>query len=185
MVCDWDDLAEDDAGKRFLIRLAELRDRRADFRCTVFAIPGRGSDQFWQTIPDWIELAVHGWMHPDVYECRWWTEARMWNANLTRPVGFVPGFKAPGWQISDGCYTVLQHAGWWVADHPETRDRRPEGLLVHELNVGPEHWHGHVTNCCGNGIEETWDHVVALVDEASGFEFMSECVTPWSAKVAA
>jgi len=173
MVFDWDDFHEHN---HKLERLWELKQLRPDFRCTVFAVPGLGSDAFWDSTPDWIELAVHGWVHPDPYECAVWSHSRM-EQLLDEPVVgryFVDGFKAPGWQISDDCYRVLNDRGWWVADqHLEDR-RRPEGLRTYFYEDG--NWHGHIQDVCGNGIEETWGQVVDMVRHAPSFEFASEHV---------
>ncbi len=178
MVFDWDDFTDQDGWA--LGCLGYLRKIRPDFRCTLFAIPARGTPEFWAGVPDWIELAVHGWLHPTPYECVGWARDEMEFVIAHRPERFVEGFKAPGWQISDGCYAALQTAGWWVADHPMNEGRRPPGLRTHVLNVGADHWHGHINQDCGNGMEETWDHVVELVRAAPSFEFVSEAVTPWA-----
>ncbi len=175
MVFDWDDYGISDAqDKRFLQRLVTLRTIRHDFRCTLFAIPSAVP-----VFEKWIEFAVHGYRHPNPTECADWTYERAMQAIADKPAGFVNGWKSPGWQISDGSYTALLEAGWWIADQPYNDDRRPPGLRTHLLNVGPDHWHGHVQNVCGNGLEETWDEVVALVKAAPSFEFMSEAVRPW------
>lgn len=181
MVFDWDDVWPGHDGME---RLTALHDLRPDFRCTLFAVPGRGTPDYWQSFPTWVELAVHGWLHTPL-ECADWTRDDIAFAIHHRPSSFVAGFKAPFWTLSDDVYAGLLSAGWWVADHPSNDARRPEGLRTHVLDVGPEHWHGHIGNDCGNGIEETWDHVVALVERAPSFEFMSEAVTPWRARVAA
>ncbi len=181
MVCDWDDVWPGHDG---MTRLYQLRELRPDFKCTLFAVPGRAFPPYWNSFPDWIELAVHGWTHSPL-ECADWTVDDFAFVIHHKPERFVDGFKAPFWAISDGCYEGLQAAGWWVADHPMNDSRRPEGIRSNVLDVGPEHWHGHIGNDCGNGIEETWDHVCALVEAAASFEFMSECVQPWRAKVTA
>lgn len=171
MVFDWDDFHEHN---HKLDRLWELKRLRPDFRCTMFAVPGLGSDGFWEAVPDWIELAVHGWQHPDPYECAVWSYGRM-EALLDEPVVerfFVEGFKAPGWQISDDCYRVLKDRGWWVADQHLEDNRRPVGLHTYFYEDG--HWHGHIQDVCGNGLEETWAQVVDLVRHAPSFEFASE-----------
>ena len=178
MIFDWDDLHETN---HRLDLLGQLREANPAFRCTVFAVPGCGSDPFWESLPDWVELAVHGWVHPDPYECVNWTRQDM-ERLLDEPVvqkHFACGFKAPGWQISDDCYQVLLERGWWVADQPYNDSRRPKGLLTHRVG-GPDHWHGHIQNDCGNGLEETFGHVLSLVRDADSFEFISEAVTPWT-----
>ena len=57
MVFDWDDFHEHNHKYELLTQLKELR---PDFRCTMFAVPGLASFEFWGEVPDWIELAVHG-----------------------------------------------------------------------------------------------------------------------------
>lgn len=171
MILDWDDFSEHNHRYDLLWRLKEVR---PDFRCTMFAVPALGSPEFWGAVPDWIELAVHGWTHHSVYECSDWPYERM-ERLLDHPIVeefFATGFKAPGWQISDGCYRVLLERGWWVADHWDNDDRRPPGLLAHVITPAaaagqdPIHWHGHIGNVCGNGIEETFPRLLARVTEA-------------------
>lgn len=188
MIVDFDDFHE---GDHRLDLLHTLREANPLFRCTLFAIPALGSDEFWESVPDWCELAVHGWEHPDPYECEDWDvyEALILMGKV--PLRFVNGFKAPGWQISDGTYQALIEAGWWVADHWDNDDRRPDGILTHRITPAagagndPDHWHGHIGNVCGNGIAETFPEVLRRVREATSFEWVSECVTPWRAKVPA
>jgi hypothetical protein len=168
---DWDDFHEHNHA---LGRLHELKALRPDFRCTVFAVPALGSAEFWASVPDWVELAVHGWLHPHPYECARWNYGRM-EALLDEPVVrefFVEGFKAPGWQISDDCYRVLLDRGWWVADQHLEDARRPAGLRTYFYE--DSNWHGHIQDVCGNGIEETWPQVWGAVKNAESFEFASE-----------
>lgn len=195
MIFDWDDFWPwgTEHGYPFVERLRQLKAIRPDFCCTLFAVPApdvmgeRGSvwgrhelDQRGMgDLPEWVEFAVHGWRHPDPWECSEWTVDRMRAVIAEIPSFYVHGFKAPGWQISDGCYEALIESGWWVADQAYNDHRRPAGLRAHILNVGPDHWHGHCQNVCGNGLEETWDEVVALVRAAPSFEFVSEAVRPW------
>lgn len=171
MTFDFDDFH---ATNHLLHRLVELKELNPLFRCTVFAVPGLGSDAFWEAVPRWIELAVHGWIHPDPFECVNWSRDRM-EQLLDEPVvrrHFVNGFKAPGWQISDDCYQVLLDRGWWVADQHLEDGRRPNGLRVYLYEDGG--WHGHIQNDCGNGIEETWGRLREAVLNTSEFRFCSE-----------
>ena len=178
MVCDWDDFHEHNHRYDLLLQLKEIR---PDFRCTMFAIPALGSAEFWGDVPDWIELAIHGWAHGSVYECANWNYGRM-ETLLDNPICqefFTNGFKAPGWQISDDCYRVLMERGYWVGDHPDNNERRPQGILSHVWD-GETHWHGHIQDVCGNGLEETWPQLVEVVKAAPSFEFVSQAVQPWS-----
>jgi len=168
---DFDDFHETNHRLGYLQALKRIN---PDFRCTVFAVPGRGTHSFWSSLPRWIELAVHGWKHPDSYECARWERERM-EELLAEPVvrrHFVNGFKAPGWQISDACYQVLLERGWWVADQHLEDHRRPAGLRTYFYEDGG--WHGHVQDVCGNGIAETWDVLREAVSNATEFRFCSE-----------
>lgn len=155
-------------------RLRRLKELRPDFRCTLFAIPALCPPDWLASMPEWVELAMHGWTHDSVFECREWSKERMLR-RMHEPIVemyFVQGFCAPGWQISDGCYEALLEEGWWVADQHLEDARRPKKLKVYLYEEG--HWHGHTHNVCGNGIEETWDALVAAVNSARRFEFASE-----------
>jgi hypothetical protein len=148
------------------------------FRCTLFAVPGLGTPGFWASVPDWLELAVHGWLHPDAYECSGWPKERMLELmdEPTVQEFFVQGFKAPGWQISDGCYDALLERGWWVADQHLEDQRRPAGLMTYFYEDSPDRWHGHIQNVCGNGLEERREELRVKVSEATAFQFASEAV---------
>lgn len=188
MIVDFDDFHE---GDHRLDLLHTLREANPLFRCTLFAIPALGSDEFWESVPEWCELAVHGWEHPGPYEAAEWTYEQaddvLWRVHYR----FMDGFKAPGWQMSDGTYQALMQHDWWVADHWDNDDRRPDGLRAHVITraagagIDPDHWHGHIGNVCGNGIQETFPELLRRVREATSFEWVSECVTPWRAKVTA
>ena len=174
MTFDWDDFHEHN---HLLDKLRELKTLNPLFRCTVFAIPGLCTDDFLAAVPRWIELAVHGWTHPHPYECLHWPRERMellLDEEIVRK-HFVNGFKAPGWQISDGCYEVLLERGWWIADQHLEDSRRPAGLRTYFYEDGG--WHGHIQNVCGNGLLETWPQVVERVRDATEFRFCSEAAS--------
>ena len=176
MICDWDDFCE---SNHRLDLLMQLHDANPAFRCTLFAIPGLCPESFLAWLPDWLELAVHGWMHPDPREAENWTYDQAVAVMGAAPDGFVKGFKVPGWQISDDTYQALIDAGWWCADHPDNNGRRPAGLRAHVCGTG-DHWHGHIQNVCGNGLEETFPMVLERVRAAESFELISEVVSPCS-----
>ena len=189
MVVDFDDFHEHN---HHLELLFALKETNPAFKATLFAVPALGSSKFWSLIPDWLELAVHGWEHPDPYECSEWMTDRMFDLfcdmkSLQPP--FVKGFKAPGWQISDGCFHALWDFDWWVADQHYNDERRPHGIRVHLLEEPDAdvvararscgHWHGHIQNVCGNGLQETFKDLEALVAETQTFHFVSEAVKRW------
>jgi hypothetical protein len=175
VIVDFDDFH---ATNHRLDLLERLHDANPKFRCTLFAVPGLGTDDFWNTVPDWCELAVHGWLHPHPRECENWSYDEALHHLVTRPARFVAGWKSPGWQISDGTYRALVELGFWCADQPYNDARRPRGLRVHRLGDG-DHWHGHIQNVCGNGLEEQWEPLLAAVTAAESFELVSEAARPW------
>lgn len=184
MIVDFDDHSEQYDALPWLHKLKEINPA---FRCTLFAVPALGTRSFWEQTPSWCELAVHGWGHPDPYECADWPEKRLYRV-MDDPIVrefFVEGFKAPGWQISDGCYEALLQRGWWVADQHLEDGRRPEGLRTYFYEDGEDRHHGHVQNVCGNGIEETWDELTRKVAAAETFEFCSAALSVGSHPVAA
>lgn len=167
---DFDDFAQEN---NRLDLLWQLKTLRRDLKVTVFAIPGLGTTAFWEAVPDWIELAVHGWAHPTPRECERWSYNEMAKSmNRVHP-RFVHGFKAPGWQISNGCYEWLRENDWWVADQDYNDERRPPELPVYKIDG----WHGHIQDVCGNGLAETLSVVSRVVLNADAFRFASEAVT--------
>lgn len=151
----------------------------------MFAIPALGSEEFWRSTPEWIELAVHGWRHPHPREAAGWTYSEAMFVLSYCSEFFAHGFKAPGWQISYDTYQALIDSDWWVADHWENDHRRPKGIKAHVVSreaanlIDPDHWHGHIPNVCGNGIEETFPALSERVLQATDFQFISEAVKPW------
>lgn len=173
-VLDWDDFHENNHRLDLLHQLKELNPA---LKATLYAVPGLGTPNFWASVPEWLELVPHGWMHPDPHECQDWSYSEMvayMNAIEEDYPWFERGFKAPGWQISDGIYDALLHRGWWVADQHLEDGRRPKKLPVYFYEDGPDRWHGHIQDVCGNGLVERWDEVVALVKGATEFWFCSE-----------
>jgi hypothetical protein len=135
----------------------------------------------------WIELAVHGLFHSSNYECAHMTEEEF-HDKISRfgfiEEYFVKGFRAPGWQISDGVYQWLLESGWWVADQAYNNDRRPKELRAWVNDNGQftindrdiKAVHGHVWDCMNNGIYEAFDMYADLVKDTDSFQFVSEAI---------
>jgi hypothetical protein len=168
------------------------------FKVTLFAIP----DEMTRELLDWckaneawVELGVHGIKHTSNYEFEKITYQEVEDLIYGDPSRslmleryFKKLFKAPGWQISDDAFKWLQDAGWMVADQSYNDARRPGELKTYVNDNGNfiarpngsaggfhvEAWHGHVWNCVGNGIEETFEQVKSLVENAKNFEFVTE-----------
>lgn len=180
MIFDTDDFHE---RNHRLDLLERLHDANPLFRMTVFAVPALCSDAFLGTLPDWIEVAGHGWDHggaacTNAREAEHWTYEQAMDVLLSLPARFVEGWKSPGWLISDGTYEALAELGWWVADQTYNDDRRPAGLRVHCEGEG-DHVHTHVQNVCGNGLEERFPMLLERVAMADSFELVSEVARPW------
>jgi len=175
MIFDFDDWSQAHDCRMELEKLKEINPK---FKVTLFTIPAKTTIEMlewanWNNY--WVELAQHGWKHNSNYECKDWDfETAMYY--LSRGVLLNPkGFKAPGWQISDDLYHACREFGYYVADQPYNKDRRPEGVRIYE--VGKDAYHGHTWDCnCGNGIHEDWDNIVKKVKEAKEFKFISEVV---------
>jgi hypothetical protein len=173
-VFDWHDHEPGNDAMPWMHRLKEINPA---FKATLFAIPGLADDEFWDSHPDWIELAVHGHLHPNPYECVEWSYERMEQAILSKPSRFIEGWCSPGWQSSDEVFEALEDHGWWIACQHLEDARRPPGLRTYYYEDGGDRWHGHTHNVCGNGIEETWGELSARVAAATDFRFASEALS--------
>jgi hypothetical protein len=135
------DLDDYDASERSdddFQRLVQLREEIPSLKVTLFTIPANTNKLFWLVNSlhrNWIDLVQHGWHHKTNYECLAWTKADCKAAlRRGRDMGFTTkGFKAPGWQISDGCYEALAEEGYWVADQKYNDARRPRELRAYIL----------------------------------------------------
>jgi len=172
VIFDTDDLYEGHDRMDLLLR---LKGANPAFRMTAFCVPRRGSDAYWESLPDWIELAAHGEWHPDPHEAHAWSYEKAMSVLTSVHPRMAGGWKSPGWQISDGTYEALLDLGWWVADQHYNDHRRPIDLPAHCEGDG-DHWHTHVQNVCGNGLEETFPTLMGAVRTADSFQTVSEVV---------
>lgn len=162
--------------------LMELKDANSKFKATLFSIPGEMTPELlrWgRANSDWIEYAYHGFFHESNYECEKLTYGQMdelMRGSVIRYVEpyFVKGFKAPGWQISDGVFSWLKDHGFWVADQVNNNERRPTDLPVYL--VGDDSYHTHTWNCVGNGVYELFDDMLDKVINTEDFYFVSEVI---------
>jgi len=139
--------------------LCDLKRQVPGLRVTLFAIPGRCTREWVASLPPWVEIVPHGWRHETNRECEQWKDQIMRHAleSLPHRPAWAEGFKAPGWQISDGCYAELERRGYWVADQPYNNHRRPPGLrayLLGEPPAGVRQIHGHVGHLNGHNANE-------------------------------
>lgn len=154
----------DDAypGNDRLEMLEAIRREIPQFRVTLFAIPGRCALEWVRRMhqrAEWIDIVPHGWLHKTNRECENWTadDCRQRLDDAGRRGFTTKGFKAPGWQISDGCYAELSRRGYWVADQPYNSARRPVSLPAYLLGAPPDgviQIHGHVGHLNGHNANE-------------------------------
>jgi len=152
-IVDIDDFFNGCENQRLLF---SLKARLPQFKATLFTIPGRCSREFIEQMQaiDWLDLVPHGWFHSTPRECASWTEQEA-NEYLDRlePLGMTKGFKAPGWQISDGTYAALLRRGYWVADQAYNNRRRPRDLKAYILTQ-PNQLHCHFGHLGGHNDNE-------------------------------
>jgi len=158
---DADDFSEENQGWDYL---AQIKKEIPNFKISLFTILGQCSNEFIEEIKgyDWIDMIPHGWMHETPLECKDWSYKqsidylkKIERHNLTK------GFKAPGWQISDGMYQALLEEEYWVADQPYNSERVPKGLKVYLLD-SQDKYHYHIQNVCGNGLQESLYKILSL-----------------------
>ncbi len=175
MIFDVDDMHD---GNHRLDLLWQLKRANPKFRMTAFAVPGLCTPRFLSTLPDWIEVAAHGWMHggpdcSDPRECEDWSRDDTANLLDSLHPRFVHVWKSPGWQISDGTYEALLERDWMVADQHYNDRRRPIKLRSHCEGDG-DHHHHHVQDWGSNGLAESWSTILPAVTTADTFAMISE-----------
>jgi len=194
IITDFDDFCDDERSLESLILLDKLKEELPTFKATLFTIPSRSPIGFIQTMKDtrpWLDLVPHGWNHNSNRECQSWTMDKClhsiesaYDRGLT-----TKGFKAPGWQISDGCYAALELIGYWVADQEYNDARRPSGLrsyvimghgpMVYRSESGnpAKSIHGHIGHLGGhnaNALELIYDQILEAGRRDPDFRFIDE-----------
>lgn len=171
-VFDWDDHCPSNDALPWMLRLKEINPA---FKATLFCVPALGDGEFWDSHPDWLELGMHGWSHPDPREAEHWSYEQSLGVLLAAPARMRGLWKSPGWLTSPGMYEALLDLDWTIADQHLADAVRPDGLSVY-LHEDGENWHGHVQDVCGNGLAETWGRVCEMVAATTEFRFASEAV---------
>lgn len=160
-IIDADDFSEDNQGWEFITKIKKAI---PNFKITLFTIVGRCSLDFIKEIKeyDWIDMVPHGWMHDNPLECLRWNYKKSYNyLNDIDNFSLTHGFKAPGWQISDGMYKALLKKNYWVADQIYNNERRPKDLRTYLLDT-PNKLHFHIQDVCGNGLQESLSQILTL-----------------------
>jgi hypothetical protein len=175
-------------------KLDEFHYVNPNFKATLFAIPSQMTYELleWcKANSSWIELAVHGFTHSSNFECEKMSYEDF-NILMEKYEDmfegfFVKGFKAPGWQISDGIYQWLADNDWWVADQSYNNNRRPDMSAYVNNNGNFSVWnrndsvlkevnglHYHTWDCVGNGVYELSDQIKQDIQSEEEFKFISE-----------
>lgn len=168
VIIDADDFHEGNSKLDVLERLHG----ETGMKFNLFTVVGLCSVTFIRKIQkiEWIDMIPHGWMHPTPRECEKWTYQEcfnyLWKIN---EYGLTKGFKAPGWQISDGMYRALMDFNYWVADQHYNDHRRPPELPVF-FTHDQHHFHiGHMGGHNANEIELHTERILKMKGEEFGF----------------
>lgn len=141
---------------------------------TLFTIAGMCSPGWIEKMKQvaWIDMVPHGWKHYSPRECEHWDyKESIQYLDRIEPLGLTKGFKAPGWQISDGMYVALSERGYWVADQHYNDHRRADGLKVFYCN--PDH-HFHIGHMGGFNENEIELHMERLMNLQGDFRFIKD-----------
>lgn len=187
LIYDADDLTDKD--QWFIDQLHELKAINPLLKCTLFAIPYKCSDVFTESLPPWIQLGYHGYLHESNYEWSDISYERLredldyWGGQQTikyrkqQATPWVKLIKAPGWQISRAGRAAIRDSGWTLADNPLYKQDRLPGEHIYDFSeYGNDAWHGHVNPCGGNGLLESWDKLVERIKDEQDFRFISEVI---------
>lgn len=205
IITDLDDFCDDERSLESLILLDKLKEELPTFKATLFTIPARCSIGFIQVMKDtrpWLDLVPHGWQHNTNRECQKWNRLACLDAlTEARAKGLTTkGFKAPGWQISAGCYEALELLGYWVADQEYNDRRRPVDLSAYVIYPGVDRLaalayrgankpataisgshgraiHGHIGHLGGhnpNALELIYDQILEAGRKDPDFRFIDE-----------
>jgi hypothetical protein len=174
-IVDADDFCEENNG---LNKLMFIKSKNPNFKVTLFTIPGLCSKKFINKIKklDWIDLVPHGYLHPTTLECLNWTyeESKEYLKKI-KSLNWTKGFKAPGWQISDGMYKALLEEGYWVADQAYNNDRRPKELKAYLIDNSYK-LHYHIGHMGGHNDNEIGGDMMRLANLKGEFKFIKECL---------
>lgn len=172
-IIDADDFCESNDG---LQALMFIKSKVPNFKINLFTIPGLCSKEWIEEIKklDWIDMIPHGWTHPTPLEALKWTyNESIEYLDRIEPLGLTKGFKAPGWQISDGMYQALLEKGYWVADKDYNNDRRPKELKTYLLDDRNK-LHYHIGHLGGRNDNEISEFVNDLINLQGDFKFIYE-----------
>lgn len=168
---DLDDFCEDNSK---LDALYALKKEIPQLKVNLFTIPARCSCTFIEDMKslDWVDMIPHGFLHTSSIECAGWDylKSKTYLLFIER-LNLTKGFKAPGWQISDGMYKALLEKNYFVADQAYNDFRRPKKLRTYILD-SPNKIHGHIGHMGGynqNELQLITPYILKFSQEEFGF----------------
>lgn len=170
-IVDADDFHKENTGFEYLMK---IKKQIPNFKINLFTIIAKTPIEWLKNHQyDWINYIPHGYHHDTSFECSKWSYEKC-SEYLTEceKLGYIKGFKAPGWQISNGMYKAAIEHDFWIADQLYNKSRWPEGLKKYLLD-SPNKIHLHVGNVCGNGLQESMDKLLSLPKDAE-FGFIDD-----------
>jgi hypothetical protein len=159
-------------------KLLELKALNPAFKVDLFCIPdgyGGCPDEFVQSLPDWVEVCLHGVQHTH----------QEWN-DLSKDdmLRIIDKFekkprwahicKGPGWFVSEGCLQACAERNWIVALNHLPLFPVPN-LRAYKHYLNPRYEHGHIAGC-GNGLQQIWEYWSKQILVYDEFAFISEVV---------
>ena len=177
MIIDFDDFFE----MKAFVLLQELKSINPLLKVTLFSIPGKNTPSFFEKVAqeDWIELALHGWIH-SYKECLNWKAKDVIDyislINREYPGIFVKGFKPPHWAINREAIDTFLKEGYWLSLHPESDDYKE--LIDKKAPVyrfTEETRHGHI-EWGPYSLYNNFDYWKEMIKKARTFKFISEVV---------
>jgi len=166
-IVDCDDFCDENSDWPLILK---LKSAVPNLKLNLFTIPGKCSWLFIEEMRriEWINLIPHGHIHSTSRECENWSyEVASFHLKSLEKEGWIRGFKAPGWQTSDGLFRALADRGWWVAAQEYDRERIPPELRVYYLD-SPYKIHGHIGHWGAhnsNSLEYIFNSISALKGE--------------------
>jgi len=160
----------------------DLHNKYPNFKVTFFVNPGQCSDEFLKMIKrDWTELVYHAENHTGSHMS--WSKEEAKERLLKNHIeyGFVKGFKAPGWKITQNIIDACKELDFWIAslntvilNHKKifyTRYKKGEGLSLHKDYT---EYYGHMQSYNFNeNIKELDEY---CLNNKLDFKFVSEMI---------
>ena len=165
-----------------------------NFKVTLFTIPDKTTNEFLSMLPEWMEIAVHGFTHESNFECFGWDydKTKVLMERTLKDPTYVRMFKSPGWTITPGgpndlggcgyaaapedpinkdpqaVYKALGDLQFTIVDRHYNKAARPDGVPIICIDCNDLIVHSH-----------TWPMMTPNENERNGFEQVEMRGVPW------